>query len=105
MVSAVAAACSGGGDAQEAGGAGKAARAPGARTQGGGNEAAGGGGGAGFATDALEQQSALETRSQLPAIGPNVIKTADVSVRVDDELESAIRRRACRSRRRAAASW
>jgi hypothetical protein len=65
---------------------------PEAATQGGGDEA-GGGAGQAFATDALAQQGALESSSQPPAIGPNVIKTADVSVRVeDDELERAIRR-------------
>jgi hypothetical protein len=91
-VSTIAAACSGEGDADQAGGAGKAVRAPRAPTQEGGDEA-GGGAGAAFATDALAQQSALDSSSQLPAIGPNVIKTADVSVRVEDEeLEEAIRR-------------
>jgi hypothetical protein len=91
-VSTIAAACSGEGDAEQAGGAGKAVRAPEAPTQGSGDEA-GGGAGAALATDALAQQSALESSSQLPAIGPNVIKTADVSVRVEDEeLEEAIRR-------------
>jgi Domain of unknown function (DUF4349) len=91
-VSALGAACFGGGDTQEAGDAGRSHRAPEGAAQGGG-DVTGGGGGRAFATDVLSQENDLDSSSQLPAIGPNVIKTADVSVRVEDEeLEEAIRR-------------
>jgi hypothetical protein len=54
---------------------------------------AGGGGGSVLETEDQALGTAFGSRSELPAIGPNVIKTADVSVRVEDEeLEEAIRR-------------
>lgn len=91
-VSALGAACFGGGDEDQAGGAGGASRAREAPAQEEG-DTAGGGAGSGFTSDALAQETALESNQELPGIGPNVIKTADVSVRVEDEeLEEAIRR-------------
>jgi hypothetical protein len=91
-VSALGAACFGGGDEDQAGGAVGASRAREAPAQEEG-DTAGEGAGSGFTTDALAQEMALESNQELPGIGPNVIKTADVSVRVEDgELEKAIRR-------------
>ena len=89
VVSALGAACVGGGDEDQgsagAGGGDEAAVQ--------GEQKAGAGGGRAFELDAAAQVDDLDSTSRLPAIGPNVIKTADVSVRLEpDGLTDAMRR-------------
>ena len=84
VASALGAACVGGGDADQ----GSAAGGGGARAADRDDSAAGR-----QFTTADPAQDALGSSSRLPAIGPNVIKTADVSVRLEpDGLTEAMRR-------------
>ena len=87
LVSALGVACVGGGDEDQGsadGDAGGQAAVP---------EEGGGGGGRAFAIVTKAQVDDLDSNPRLPAIGPNVIKTADVSVRLEpDGLTEAMRR-------------
>jgi hypothetical protein len=88
MVSVLGAACAGGGDDDQGSAAGGAGGAGRARADGPDDSATG----TQFSTEDLGQD-ALGSTSELPTIGPSVIKTADVSVRVEDDgLDEAIRR-------------
>jgi uncharacterized protein DUF4349 len=89
LVSALGAACVGGGDADQRGIGGGASGEAAVR----GGDGAGGGASKAFSTDAAAQVDDLDSSSRLPAVGPNVIKTADVSVRLEaDGLTEAMRR-------------
>jgi hypothetical protein len=88
VVSALGAACVGGGDASQGSAGGGAGGGGGARAADRDESAAG----TQFSTEDLAQD-ALGSSSRLPTIGPNVIKTADVSVRLEpDGLAEAMRR-------------
>jgi Domain of unknown function (DUF4349) len=88
LVSALGAACVGGEDSEQGAMGGGAGGQSATR----GGEAAGGGGRA-FSTDAVAQEDDLGQSSRLPVVGPSVIKTADVSIRLQAEgLTKAMRR-------------
>jgi hypothetical protein len=90
LVSALGAACSGAGEGAQGrleggGGGGQPAVRAG--------DDAGGAGGTAFETDVLAQENDLDSGARLPAVGPSVIKTADVSIRLEaDGLTEAMRR-------------
>jgi hypothetical protein len=89
LVSALGVACVGARDAGQGSASGGAGGEAAVR----GDDGAAGGGGRAFATDAAAQVDDLDSSSRLPAVGPNVIKTADVSVRLQpDGLTEAMRR-------------
>ena len=90
LVSALGVACVGGGDEDQGSADGGAGGQATVRSE---EEGGGGGGSKAFALDAEVQEDDLDSTSRLPAVGPSVIKTADVSLRLEpDGLTDAMRR-------------